>query len=207
MHRFEMSVETGDDRERYLRKMSDRLHDRFLERPAFLDLAFIRTEIKKLDSQIDELLAGGLTWERARTRLGDPAEYADAVFASRLLSPAIDTSGARPSILMTVLKVLFVVAPVNFLMAIGPLLLGLLILVIGWVVSAVVVVAPILILIQFAIAAFKNIGAAEIFLLIAIFSFGQLLALLMMLISRFLFRVVWAWLGWNIKFLRSEPRP
>lgn len=205
MHRFEMSTDSGDDRERYLRKMSDRLHDRFLERPAFLDLEFIRAEIKKLDAQIDEFLANGLTWIAVRNRLGDPTEYADAVFASRLLSPEIDSRGKRPSVLVTVLKILFVIAPVNFLVAVGPLLVGLIVLIVGWILAAVVVVAPVLFLVHFALQSLHGIGVAEICLLVAIFAFGQLLALFMMIISRLLFWAVWSWLGWNISFLRAEP--
>jgi uncharacterized membrane protein len=201
-----MGDTTGDDRERYLRKMSDRLHDRFLERPAYLDLGFIRGEINKLDSQIDDLLASGLTWERARGRLGDPAEYADAVFASRLLSPALKTEGVRPSILMTVLKVLFVIAPVNFLVAVGPLLIASSIVIIGWAASAAIVVGPVLILVHFALTSLNGVGLADVFLLIAIFAIGQLMALLMIVISRIVARAVWVWLRWNIAFLRSEPR-
>ena len=143
-----MSESTGDDRERFLKKMSDRLHDRFLERPAFLDLEFIRAEIKKLDSQIDEYLANGLTWDAARSRLGDPVEYADAVFASRLLSPAVQ--GSRPSIFVTVLKILFVIAPINFLVAIGPLLIGLIVLILGWIASVFAVIGPVVLLVHFA---------------------------------------------------------
>lgn len=196
----------GDDRERYLRKMSDRLHDRFLEKPAFLDLEFIRSEIKKLDSQIDAFLASGLSWERVRARLGDPSEYADAVFASRLLSPEVNTQGSRPGVLATVLKILFIVAPVNFLVAVGPLLLGLIVLVLGWLASALVVVVPSLLLARFAFDSLRGIGLAEIFLLIGVFAFGWLLALFMMIVSRLLFWAVWTWLGWNIAFLRAEPR-
>ena len=200
-----MSSESGDDRERYLRKMSDRLHDRFLERPAFLDLEFIRAEIKKLDAQIDEFLANGMAWVAVRNRLGDPAEYADAVFASRLLSPEIDSRGTRPSVLVTVLKILFVIAPVNFLVAVGPLLVGLVVLIVGWILAVVVVVAPILFLVHFALESLHGVGIAEICLLVAVFALGQLLALFMMIVSRLLFWAVWSSLGWNIAFLRAEP--
>jgi|GEM_PF-5219580 len=201
-----MSTDAGDDRERYLRKMSDRLHDRFLERPAFLDLDFIRAEIKKLDSQIDEFLANGQAWPAIRSRLGDPAEYADTVFASRLLSPEVEKQGARPHVLVTVLKILFVIAPINFFVAVGPLLVSFLVLLAGWIVAAIVVVVPILLLVRFAIEAMPGIGASEVALLIAIFAFGQLMALVMMLVSRLLFWCIWTWLGWNIAFLRAEPR-
>ena len=194
------------DRERYLRKTSDRLHDRFLERPAFLDLDFIRHEIKKLDSQIDEQLASGLTWPTVMNRLGDPSEYADAIYAQRLLSPQVGSQAPRSSVLLTVLKVLFVVAPVNFIFAIGPLLLGLLILILGWVASAVVVVGPLMMLLHFALIKAAAVGAAEVLFLIAVFAFGQLAALFMMLVSRVIFCAVWTWLGWNIAFLRAEPR-
>jgi uncharacterized membrane protein len=205
---FQDDDRARDDRERYLRKMSDRLHDRFLEKPAFLDLEFIRSEIKKLDSQIDTFLVNGLSWERVRGRLGDPAEYADAVFASRLLSPEVNTQGSRPGVLATVLKILFVVAPVNFLVAVGPLLLGLIVLVLGWLASALVIVVPSLLLARFAFdsAPSSGIGLAEVFLLIGAFAFGWLLALFMMIVSRLLFWAVWTWLGWNIAFLRAEPR-
>ncbi len=194
------------DRERYLRKTSDRLHDRFLERPVFLDLEVIRVEIKKLDAQIGQRLASGQTWPTVMNRLGDPSEYADAIYAQTLLSPQLALKAGRTEILIIVLKVFFVVAPVNFIFAIGPLLIGLLLLVFGWVGAALFVVGPVVVIIQLALVKAVATGAAEVLFLIALFAFGQLAALFMISASRLIFRAVWAWLDWNIRFLRAEPR-
>lgn len=208
MHRFEMSSKfSTDDRERYLRKMSDRLHDRFLEKPAFLDLEFIRREIKKLDSRIDEFLASDQTWPMVRDRLGDPVEYADAVFASRLLSGTREGRAGGSSVMWTVLKILFVIAPVNFLVAIGPLLLGGSLLLVGWLIGLVAAVAPVLVFIFFVLNSFGSVGVAEVALLFSLLAFGQLLALAMVALSRLFFSVVWSWLNWNVKFLRAESSP
>lgn len=190
------------DRERYVRKMSDRLHDRFLERPAFLDLDFIRAEVKKLDSQIDAWMTDGQSWSTISSRLGDPSEYADALFASRLLSPSVHAP--RTSVLGIVLKILLVVAPVNFIFAIGPLLVGLVLLFAGWVISLCGVIAPLVLGGHFVIAG--GVHAADYLFLLAVASLGALAALLMLIVSRLMVWAVWTWLGWNIAFLRAEPR-
>jgi uncharacterized membrane protein len=138
--------------------------------------------------------------------LGDPAEYADSVFATRLLSADVQGRASKPNVLMTVLKILFVIAPVNFLIAIGPLLVGLIVLLIGWIVGAVILVSPLFLLGRFAYEKPSGIGVADIFLLIAVFALGQILMLAMLFLSRLLSKTVWAWLSWNVAFLRAEPR-
>jgi hypothetical protein len=200
---------SSDDRETYLRTMSDRLHDRFLERPAFLDLEFIRLEVKRLDSQIDTFVTAGQGWPVIRNRIGDPVDYADAIFAQRLLSPTVAGQAARPSILVTVLKVLFVVAPVNFIFAIGPLVIAFVVLVSGWLFATAVVIAPLGFIVHFYASvdrsSLPSIGLSEILFLISVFAFGQMIILFMLLISRLIGSLVWSWLGWNLAFLRAEP--
>lgn len=203
MHRFEMSELL--DRERYLRKTSDRLHDRFLEQPAFHDLDVIRSEIKKLEMQIEESMASGLSWSVVMNRLGEPTEYADAVYAQILLGPGRFAKVSQPSVLLTVLKILLITAPINFLFALGPLIFSSLMLVIGWVVSVIVILAPLLVGVDLAITKPVSLGLAEILFLIAAFSLGSLVALAMIGVSRFVFWMIWKWLGWNIAFLRSGP--
>jgi hypothetical protein len=100
---------------------------------------------------------------------------------------------------------LFVVAPVNFIFAIGPLLVGFLLFMTGWIASAAVVLIPLGLLVHFAWISFVGIGAADVLLLLAVFALGQLAALSMVSISRLMARAVWAWLNWNISFLRAEP--
>jgi uncharacterized membrane protein len=194
------------DRERYVQMTSDRLHDRFLERPAFLDLDFIRSEMKKLDSRIEVQLALEQPWAMIMNRLGEPTEYADAIYAKHLLSPEVAAKAPRSSLVVTVLKILFVIAPVNFIFAIGPLFIGVLIFVLGWIASAILVIGPLMFLVRFALVRVAEIGSAEVLFLIALFALGQLFALFMMIVSRAIFAAVWAWLGWNINFLRAEPR-
>ena len=85
MHRFEMQVDAN--RDRYLKTLSDRLHDRFLERPALLDLGFIRQQLQKVESLIAIELAKGLDAKSVYRSLGEPNDYADKLYAQFLAGP------------------------------------------------------------------------------------------------------------------------
>lgn len=191
-----------DEKERYLRSMSDRLHDRFLERPAFLDLDFIRSEIKKLEATLDAHLAKDLPWPSVVDRVGDPQDYADAVFASRLLSPDASLGKQKASIAVVVLKILFIVAPVNFLMAAGPLLFTLIIALAGWILAFIAFIGPLAI----SLHARRDLGFSDLAFLVAASSLGLVSLLIMLRVTRVSAKIIWAWLGWNIAFLRGESR-
>lgn len=79
--------------ERFIRKMSDRLHDRFLERPAGLDLDFITSQTAELTRRIEAELDQGRELPKILSALGEPADYADRVFD---LGPAREATASRP---------------------------------------------------------------------------------------------------------------
>ena len=73
--------------ERYLKILRDRLYDRFLERPALLDLGFINLQVKKVDELIASELAEGRGLQSIYRMLGEPSDYANQLYAQFLAGP------------------------------------------------------------------------------------------------------------------------
>lgn len=73
-------MQVDADRERYLKQLENRLYDRFLERPALLDLKFIRLQIENVDSLIAAELAKGREPLEVLRSMGEPKDYANQLY-------------------------------------------------------------------------------------------------------------------------------
>ncbi len=169
-----------------------------------------QVEIEEIIRRTDEAFRSGTKAEKLEGEiaesLGPARQLAEGYVARSLLKNEASESSisAGSLVLFRVMRVVFILAPLNFLMMLGPFLVLVAIIFGGWISSIGLTVMAFLACAQTAaMSALMSgpLGFSIIFFCLGCLAIGILLGLGMMKLTSLFYRLIWNWIRWNINFV------
>jgi uncharacterized membrane protein len=168
--------------------------------------------VRDTGAHFDEALASGKSEAAAAESLGEPRTLAAGYLAQSALREAPEKGASLSSgsmILFRAMKALFIIAPMNFIFALGPFVLLVVFLIVGWAVSAALAflafVGSGLFVTSGGIGSLGLwTGFSVMFFGLATCAAGVLLLLIMFKATEAGLRAVWAWVRFNINFIMAD---
>lgn len=195
-------------KDEYLRKLGQLLeNDRGRLSASEIDEILAETR-----AHFDEGLRHGKTEPMIGEALGDPRMVAEGYLAQALVRPPTEARSlsVRSTIFLRVMKALFIVAPLNFFLALVPILICLTLVPTGWAVSIAVAIASLAGLVVATGVAIPGLAASGWFTVSAIFlwlagiGLGLWGMVLMAKITEWTVRGLWHWIRWNTRIIMSN---
>lgn len=170
--------------------------------------------LRDTSEHFEHALSAGKSTEAVIAALGAPGKLAEGYTAQSLIKspPPQGTPISSGSLtLFRVMKTVFILAPANFFMFLGPFLIMVSFVVAGWFTAFAIGAVSLWAAGQFLTAGMgagagvaSVLGLAVLFFVLGVFGAAVTGLLVMLKISEWTFRLIWSWLRWNLNFFMAS---